>query len=96
MKPQIARRPQALADLAEIWGFIAEDSEAHADAFADKIDSVFQSLAGQPMMGRTRPELGANLRSFPVGCYVIFYLPLSNGIDVVRVLHGARDVESQF
>lgn len=43
-------------------------------------------------MGRSRPELGPEIRSFPVGRYVIFYLPLPKGIEVVRVLHGSRDV----
>jgi toxin ParE1/3/4 len=45
-------------------------------------------------MGRSRPELAPNLRSFPVGQYVIFYLPLAKGVEIVRVLHGARDFES--
>jgi toxin ParE1/3/4 len=44
-------------------------------------------------MGRARPELAPDLRSFPFGRYVIFYMPLSDGIDVVRVLHSARDID---
>jgi len=36
------------------------------------------------------------MRSFPVGRYVIFYLPLADGSDIVRVLHGARDIERIF
>lgn len=32
----------------------------------------------------------------PFGRYVIFYEPLDDGIDVVRVLHSARDVDAQF
>jgi toxin ParE1/3/4 len=47
-------------------------------------------------MGRERPELLADLRSFPVGRYVIFYLPRPHGIEVVRVLHGARDLKPLF
>jgi toxin ParE1/3/4 len=45
-------------------------------------------------MGRSRLELAPDLRSFPVGQYVIFYLPLPKGVEIVRVLHGARDIES--
>ena len=53
-------------------------------------------LSRQPGIGRTRPELDTNLRSFVVGRYVIFYLPVSSGIEIVRVLHGARDIATLF
>ena len=36
------------------------------------------------------------MRSFPFGRYVIFYAPVDGGIDVVRVLHSARDIDEQF
>jgi plasmid stabilization system protein ParE len=26
--------------------------------------------------------------------YIIFYLPLSDGIEVIRVLHGRQDIDS--
>jgi toxin ParE1/3/4 len=48
------------------------------------------------LIGRSRDELAPGMRSFPVGRYVVFYLPLDDGIDVVRVLHGARDIETVF
>ena len=57
---EVVKRPRALADLAEIWAYIADDSTVHADAFADLIDSTFRVLAGRPRMGRIRPELGEN------------------------------------
>ena len=47
-------------------------------------------------MGRARDELAADLRSFPFGRYVIFYEPIEDGIDVVRVLHSARDIDVAF
>jgi toxin ParE1/3/4 len=89
-------RPRALADLAEIWAFIADDSPDQADAFVDLVDSKFQALSRRPGLGRRRPELSSDIRSFAVGRYVVFYLPLYRGIEVVRVLHGARDMESIF
>jgi toxin ParE1/3/4 len=89
-------RPRALVDLAEIWAYIAADSAAHADAFASLIDRKFHALARRPGMGRVRPELGIDLRSFIVGRYVIFYFPVSHGIEIVRVLHGARDLDAAF
>jgi toxin ParE1/3/4 len=94
--PRVLRRPQAGADIAEIWDFIAEDSLEQADRWVDRLDEKLQLLAGQPLMGRDRPELAAGLRSIPFGRYVIFYLPLDDGIDVVRILHSARDVDAIF
>jgi plasmid stabilization system protein ParE len=41
---------------------------------------------------RGRGELAASLRSFPVGNYIVFYLPLPDGINVVRILNGYRDI----
>jgi toxin ParE1/3/4 len=36
------------------------------------------------------------LRSLPVGNYLIFYLPIPDGIEVVRVLPGMRDIDAFF
>lgn len=92
----IIKRPRALSDLAEIWGYIADDSEAQADAFVAKIDAKFKTLAKQPGIGRLRDELAADLRSLPIGRYVIFYLSLANGVEIIRVLHGSRDIVTLF
>ena len=92
----ILTRPRALDDLAEIWAYIAANSIDNADNFAALIDSKLRALARRPGVGRARPEVGNGLHSFAVGRYVIFYLPLPNGIEIVRVLHGARDIDSVF
>ncbi len=41
-------------------------------------------------------ELLPGLLSFPFGRYMIFYLSIPGGIEIVRVLHGARDIERLF
>ncbi len=92
----IIKRPQALSDLAEIWNYIADNSEAQADSFVATIDTKFQTLAKQPGIGRLRDELAAGLRSLPVGRYVIFYLSLADGVEIIRVLHGSRDIVTIF
>ena len=94
--PRVTRRPLAEADIFEIWDYIADDSLAAADRWVDRLDVQFRLLAAQPMMGRARDELAPGVRSFPFGRYVVFYLPLDDGIDVVRVLHGARDIDAVF
>ncbi len=94
--PQLTRRPLAETDILEIWDYIADDSLAAADRWVDHLDEQFRVLATQPMMGRARDELAPGVRSFPFGRYVVFYVPLADGIDVVRVLHGARDIDAVF
>jgi toxin ParE1/3/4 len=49
-----------------------------------------------PNMGRSREEIARNLRSFPVGNYVVFYRIIEEGIEVLRVLHGSRDIKRFF
>ena len=94
--PRIRRRPLAGADIDETWDYIAEDSMGEADAWVDRLDAKLRLLAAQPLMGRARDELSPGVRSLPFGRYVIFYLPLSDGIEVVRLLHSARDIETLF
>ena len=94
--PNLVVRPRALTDLAEIWAYIAEDSPERADAFADLLTANLATLAQRPRMDRPRPELAPDLRSFTVGRYVIFYGAISRRVEVVRVLHGSRDIESIF
>ena len=87
---------QAEQDLDEIWLTIAEDSPDAADRMIDRLTDSFVLLAGQPLIGRERPELAPNLHSFSVGSYVIFYRPTTAGVDIARVLHGLRDINTLF
>ena len=93
---QVTRRPLAVADILEIWDYIADDNLSAADRWVDRLDEQFRLLSTQPAMGRGREELMPGIRSFPFGRYVIFYSPVVNGIDVVRVLHSARDIGEAF
>ena len=92
----VTRRPLAEADILEIWDYVADDSVTAADRWLDHLDAQLRVLAMQPMMGRARNELAPGVRSFPFGRYIVFYVPLDDGIDVVRVLHGARDIDATF
>lgn len=90
------RRPQAEADVLEIWYYIAEDSIVEADRWVDRLDEKLALWATQPAMGRAREDLAPRLRSLAFGRYVVFFEPLPDGIDVVRVLHGSRDIDATF
>jgi toxin ParE1/3/4 len=79
--------------------------DAHSSTAADRfLEEFFQAanlLAERPRLGPVRRRRGRlkGLRSWPLtnfGPYVLFYLPIENGIDVVRVLHGARDIDREL
>lgn len=92
----IVIRPRARSDIDKAWDYIAEESELEADSFVERLSEKFKLVAGQPDMGRLREDLMPDLRSFPFERYLIFYIPSADGIDVVRILHSARDIEPQF
>jgi len=93
---RVTRRPLAELDILEIWEFIAGDSVAAADSWVDELDEKMALWATQPMMGRARDDLALGIRSLAFGRYVVFFRALADGIDVVRVMHGARDIDHTF
>lgn len=68
----------------------ADASENTADRLLEAIIDRFGLLAEQPRIGRLRPELGPNVRSFSVENYVIYYRT-DPEVVISRVLHGRRD-----
>src|SRR5579871_1600372 len=84
--------PEALADLEEVWEFIAADNLEAADRVLDEIRLALQSLASFPQMGHTRADLTARpLRFHSVRDYLIAYAPHEEPLVVVAVLHGRRN-----
>jgi toxin ParE1/3/4 len=86
----------ARADLDEIWSYIAKDRPRAADRLIDRFHRTFLALASQPLMGERREELAPGLRGFSCGNYLLLYRPEKRGIDVARVIHGARDIGAMF
>ena len=91
---KFSRRSQR--DLNEIWERIAEDNRAAAERFTADIRQRCRVLADNPRLGPARDELRPGLRSFSLGRFVIFYRLLDDGIQVVRVVHGARNIGALF
>lgn len=92
----IIRSPLAKADIVEIWAYIADDNPAAADRLITRFDEVFRRLLAQPLIGKATEELGAGVRFFPTGSYLIFYRQVDPNIEIIRVLHGARDITAEF
>jgi toxin ParE1/3/4 len=92
----VLKRPLVETDLDEIWWYIAQDNADAADRLLDKIEERCRTLARFPEMGMNRDELMSGLRSLPIGNYLVFYLPTEDGIEIVRVLPGMRDIDALF
>ena len=89
---QLRFTEQAERDLIDISNFIARDNPVNSGRFIRVLEDRCRLLASHPLMGRARAELAPKLRSLAHGRYVIFYRAIEDGVAIVRVLHGARDL----
>jgi toxin ParE1/3/4 len=95
----ITKKPRAKTDLLEHYVYIGAENLDAAEQFLEATEAAFTRLAAMPRMGRRwrseDPRLDA-MRVWPIPGwkYLIFYRPVERGIDVIRVLHGAQDVEA--
>jgi toxin ParE1/3/4 len=91
---RVTRTKDARADLKEIGRYIAEKSQSLETAFRflDRIQEKCELYATQPEMGTARPDLGTDVRVFPVDDYIVIYRPKKAGIEILMVTHGSRDV----
>ena len=86
----------AIADMGEAYEYVARDNEAAAENLLLEFQKRFQFLAAFPAAGRERNNLMRGVRSYPVGNYVLFYRQVDDGVEILRVFHGARDIEGLF
>ena len=93
---RIIRAPAAEADAVEIWAYIAADNSSAADRLLNRFDRMFQKLSSQPLLGKAVEEIAPNLRFIPIGSYLVFYRPIKDGVEIARILHGARDITAEF
>ena len=94
-------RPLAADDLEQIVRYLDARSDQAGNLFRDEILRTVALLSEHPGMGTLRRTRGRlkGLRSWPMSrfdSYLVFYLPIPGGIEVVRVLHGARNVDREL
>ncbi len=102
MSARIIRQPRARRDVIEIGLYLKQHSVVASGQFLRAVEKALQQLAAMPRLGSLsesdHPALAGlrlwSIRGFQK--YVILYRPLADGIEVVRVVHGARDIESLF
>jgi toxin ParE1/3/4 len=97
--PVLRFTSDALDNLADIAEYItqASGSATVAENFTDRLMQKCDNLASLPgTMGRARPELRQQIRSFAFKSYVIFFRYEGDVLEVVNVLEGHRDIEAYF
>lgn len=102
MTARIAKRAKAKQDLIDLAEYIARDNVDAAERFVDAAEAAFLLLSKTPGAGATSEfftsEL-AGVRVWPIRGFekhLIFYRQLADGLEIVRVIHSARDIATLF
>ncbi len=85
---------RARRDLLDIWLGIAGDNPAAADRIYDRPEARIRILERFPEAGPVRPDIADSARVLVERPFLILYRLTPNGSQIVRVLHGARRVDS--
>lgn len=99
---RLIRRPLADRDALDCALFIAEDNLDAAERFLGALETSYALLLDHPGIGQRRDfndEKGRPLRAWPVpgfASYLVFYFEVDDVVEVVRILHGARDLPALF
>ncbi|MFO0899447.1 MAG: type II toxin-antitoxin system RelE/ParE family toxin [Pirellulales bacterium] len=90
--------PEAVEDLHAIWRYLSRESgrDHVANAMIAEIHAAAARYALEPLLGEQRTDLAPDVRSFRVRRYVAFYVPMATGIEILQVIHGARDIPQWF
>jgi len=92
---ELVYAPQAVADLEEIYRFMAEHSPDRAAAFIADIRRRCRWLLDSPELGPVRPKLGKGVRIYPMRRrVVVVYAIRTSTVDVLRVFYAGRDYET--
>ncbi|MDM0022752.1 type II toxin-antitoxin system RelE/ParE family toxin [Variovorax saccharolyticus] len=86
----------AQADLEAIGDYIALDNPRRALSFIEELGDHCKKIASSPQAYRPRQELAEGLRSCAHGRYVIYFQSHDDVLLIVRILHGAQDIQAQF
>jgi antitoxin ParD1/3/4 len=92
--------PEAIDDLLEIWSYIARDNAQAADRVEAAVFRACDLISRSPLAGQTRKDLTPLPVRFwvvhPYPSYMIVYQPESKPVQIIRILHGARDLPSML
>jgi antitoxin ParD1/3/4 len=87
--------PRAAQDVNDVWNYIADDNIEAADRVLDALYKAMLKLAKNPAIGHWREDLtDKRHRFFLVYSHLIIYRHETKPLQIIRVLHAGRDVES--
>lgn len=93
MAAKFSLTTQAASDVDEIWEYIAESNLDAADNVLASLYKAMGKLAQMPGIGSLKPMLADDRHRFwVVAPYVIVYRPETSPLQIIRVLHGSRDI----
>lgn len=84
--------PAARRDLASIGDFIALESPRRARSFVAELRVACQSLVSESLRYPLLPNR-RNIRRMPVGNYLVLYQLNAGVVQIVRVIHAARNLD---
>ncbi|MBI2503037.1 MAG: type II toxin-antitoxin system RelE/ParE family toxin [Candidatus Latescibacteria bacterium] len=102
MRRSLSIRPQADRDIDALFVYLAQDNPDAADRFLSAVQEAFELLVEMPQIGSLQQfdhQALKDLRRWPVKGFekhLIFYQLIVNRIEIVRVLHAARDLGTLF
>lgn len=95
--PHVYKQALAEQDLINIWLYTWHEwGERQADAYLDDLERAMALLAQQPYLGRERQEFTPPVRIHCHAHHLIVYSIISDGINLIRVLHKHMDVDTQL
>ena len=90
--PKANYTPEANQDFLRIGMHIAADNPAAALRWAETMQGLCDLLAGQPAIGqRVHTRRFGEVRRHVAGNYLIYYRELADGVEILTVVHGARE-----
>jgi toxin ParE1/3/4 len=98
----VYKHPQVIRDLIDLATYIAEENMDVSDNFLAAAEETFKQLAQTPKMGRLRDFYNSNLADIRQQAikgfknYLVFYRVRDGDVEILRVLHGRRDIEAIF
>lgn len=91
---RVTHTPAAQRDLVAITDWMAADSLDAALRFYDEVDRLLSLIARYPRIGEATEYLGPGIRRVSLGDYLLFYRISGETVELIRILHGARDIQS--
>jgi toxin ParE1/3/4 len=94
--PEVHRTAVAEFDMLEVWLKIARRNLSAAERLVAEIEDRARLAAEFPHLGTSREDYEPGLRSFVVKGLIVFYRPIPEGVMLVRVIPGCRDLPAAF